>query len=104
MNTKDLTRLGVPLGEATWRATDFISKFILGSRDPDGVVASIIQPSHDFAPMILPTRKLRQQLSPNVTLTHSPLLCDPPGMYKNHAPRHGGAIQHRIFKAFGLPG
>ena len=29
MNTKDLIRLGVPLG-ATRRATDFISRFILG--------------------------------------------------------------------------
>ncbi len=33
MNTKDLLRLGVPLGEATRRATDFISKFILGGGD-----------------------------------------------------------------------
>ena len=30
MNTKDFLRLGVPLGQATRRATDFISKFILG--------------------------------------------------------------------------
>jgi hypothetical protein len=30
MNTKDFIRLGVPLGEATRRATDFVSKFILG--------------------------------------------------------------------------
>jgi tRNA-splicing ligase RtcB len=35
MNTKDLIRLGVPLGEATRRATDFISKFILGGGDKD---------------------------------------------------------------------
>jgi tRNA-splicing ligase RtcB len=33
LNTKDLIRLGVPLGEATRRATDFISKFILGGGD-----------------------------------------------------------------------
>src|SRR5437870_5553402 len=33
MNTKDFLRLGVPLGEATRRATDFISKFILGGGD-----------------------------------------------------------------------
>ena len=33
MNTKNLIRLGVPLGEATRRATDFISKFILGGGD-----------------------------------------------------------------------
>jgi tRNA-splicing ligase RtcB len=33
MNTKDFIRLGVPLGEATRRATDFVSKFILGGGD-----------------------------------------------------------------------
>src|SRR5256885_12085239 len=33
MNTKDFLRLGVPLGEATRRATDFVSKFILGGGD-----------------------------------------------------------------------
>jgi hypothetical protein len=30
MNTKDFLRLGVPLGEATRRATDFVARFILG--------------------------------------------------------------------------
>ena len=33
MGVKDFIRLGVPLGEATRRATDFISKFILGGGD-----------------------------------------------------------------------
>jgi tRNA-splicing ligase RtcB len=33
VNTKDFIRLGVPLGEATRRATDFISKFILSGGD-----------------------------------------------------------------------
>jgi tRNA-splicing ligase RtcB len=33
MNTKDFLSLGVPLGQATRRATDFISKFILGGGD-----------------------------------------------------------------------
>src|SRR5437899_2662250 len=33
MNTKELLRLGVPLGEATRRATDFVSKFILSGGD-----------------------------------------------------------------------
>src|SRR5438094_2872579 len=33
MNTRDFIRLGVPLGEATRRATDFISKFILSGGD-----------------------------------------------------------------------
>jgi hypothetical protein len=33
MNTKDFLHLGVPLGQAARRATDFISKFILGGGD-----------------------------------------------------------------------
>ena len=33
MNTKDLIRLGVPLGETQRRAVDFISRFILGGGD-----------------------------------------------------------------------
>jgi len=33
MNTKDLIRLGIPLGEATRRATDFVSQFILTGGD-----------------------------------------------------------------------
>src|SRR5256884_196379 len=37
MNTKDFIRLGVPLGEATRRATDFVSKFILGGGDKSRV-------------------------------------------------------------------
>jgi hypothetical protein len=33
VNTKDFLHLGVPLGQATRRATDFISKFIPGGGD-----------------------------------------------------------------------
>src|SRR3974377_2464437 len=33
MNPKDFIRLGVPLGEATRRATDFVSQFILAGGD-----------------------------------------------------------------------
>jgi hypothetical protein len=33
MNTKDLICLGVPLGEATRRATDFVTGFILSVGD-----------------------------------------------------------------------
>ena len=33
MNTKDFIRLGMPLGEATRRATDFVCQFILGGGD-----------------------------------------------------------------------
>ncbi|HEU5070842.1 MAG TPA: RtcB family protein [Verrucomicrobiae bacterium] len=45
MNTKDFLRLGVPLGEATRRATDFVSKFILDDGDKsrlDEEVAAIV--------------------------------------------------------------
>ena len=45
MNTKDFLRLGVPLGEATRRATDFVAKFILGGGDKSRlheVVAAIV--------------------------------------------------------------
>src|SRR5512135_2599136 len=33
MNNKDFIRLGIPLGEATRRATDFVSQFILSGGD-----------------------------------------------------------------------
>ena len=33
MNTKDFIRLGVPLGEATRRATGFVTSFILAGGD-----------------------------------------------------------------------
>src|SRR6202451_1876292 len=41
MNTKDFLRLGVPLGEATRRATDFISKFILSGGDKTKLHAEV---------------------------------------------------------------
>src|SRR5579863_10142361 len=49
MNTKDFLRLGVPLGEATRRATDFVAKFILGGGDKsrlrEEVAAIVANPS-----------------------------------------------------------
>src|ERR1041385_7932782 len=49
MNTKDFLRLGVPLGEATRRATDFVAKFILGDGDKsrlhEEVAAIVANPS-----------------------------------------------------------
>ena len=33
MNIKDLLRLGVPMGQATRLATNFVAKFILGGSD-----------------------------------------------------------------------
>ncbi len=52
MNTKDLLRLGVPLGEATRRATDFISKFCLSGGDRTRLheeVEAIVRNSAAFA-------------------------------------------------------
>jgi tRNA-splicing ligase RtcB len=51
MNTKDFLRLGVPLGEATRRATDFIAKFILGGGDKSRLheeVAAIVANPNAF--------------------------------------------------------
>jgi tRNA-splicing ligase RtcB len=49
VNTKDFIRLGVPLGEATRRATDFVAKFILSGGDKtrleEEVKAIIANPS-----------------------------------------------------------
>jgi tRNA-splicing ligase RtcB (3'-phosphate/5'-hydroxy nucleic acid ligase) len=49
MNTKDFLRLGVPLGAATRRATDFIARFILGGGDKsrlhEEVAAIVANPS-----------------------------------------------------------
>ena len=49
MNAKDFLRLGVPLGEATRRATDSVSRFILGggekTRLQEEVKAIIANPS-----------------------------------------------------------
>jgi tRNA-splicing ligase RtcB (3'-phosphate/5'-hydroxy nucleic acid ligase) len=65
MNTKDFLRLGVPLGEATRRATDFVARFILGggakSRLHEEVAAIVANPSafraddlrRDFAEALL---------------------------------------------------
>src|SRR2546426_776099 len=52
MNTKDFLRVGVPLGEATRRATDFVSKFILGGGDKSRLreeVAAIVANPSAFA-------------------------------------------------------
>jgi len=49
VNTKDFLRLGVPLGESTRRATDFVAKYILGggdkSRLTEEVTAIVTNPS-----------------------------------------------------------
>jgi len=49
MNTKDFLRLGVPLGEASRRATDFVAKFILGGGDKsrlrEEIAAIVANPS-----------------------------------------------------------
>src|SRR5260221_10729037 len=49
MNTKDFLRLGMPLGQAPRRVTDFISRFILGGGDKsrlhEEVAAIVANPS-----------------------------------------------------------
>jgi hypothetical protein len=49
MNAKDFLRLGVPLGEATRRATDFVAKFVLEggekSRLREGVASIVANPA-----------------------------------------------------------
>ena len=49
MNAKDFLRLGVPLGEATRRATDFVAQYILGGGDKsrlrEEVAAIVAKPS-----------------------------------------------------------
>lgn len=45
MNARDFVRMGVPLGEATRRATDFVARFVLGGGDKTRLreeVASIL--------------------------------------------------------------
>jgi hypothetical protein len=49
MNTKDFLRLGVPLGEATQRATDFVAQHVLQGGDTakleDEVKAIVANPA-----------------------------------------------------------
>ncbi len=49
MNTKDFLHMGIPLGQATRRATDFVAKFILGGGDKsrlrEEVAAIVANPS-----------------------------------------------------------
>jgi hypothetical protein len=54
MNTKNFLRLGVPLGEATRRATDFVAIFILGGGDKSPLheeVAAIVLDLPWLAPL-----------------------------------------------------
>jgi len=41
MNSKDLIRLGVPMGEATRRGTDFIAQYVLGGGDKSRIEAEV---------------------------------------------------------------
>ena len=78
MNTKDFIRLGIPLGEATRRATDFISKFILAGGDKtrleEEVKAIIANPSaftEDSLRGELAKALLKAPPPPRTELTHS---------------------------------
>jgi hypothetical protein len=69
MNTKDFIRLGVPLGEATRRATGFVTSFILSGGDKarleDEVKAILANPAafvkdplrQEFAKALLARRR-----------------------------------------------
>ena len=51
MNTKDFLRLGVPLGEATRRATDFVARYVLSGGDKTRLheeVAAIVASPPEF--------------------------------------------------------
>src|SRR5437667_3732878 len=76
MNAKDFLRLGVPLGEARRRATDFISRFILGGGDKsrlhEEVKAIVADPSAfvddplrgEFAKALISARRPSSGLRP----------------------------------------
>ncbi|MGA3268304.1 MAG: RtcB family protein [Verrucomicrobiota bacterium] len=76
MNTKDFIRLGVPLGETTRRATDFVAKFILGGGDKsrlhEEVAAIVANPAAfvddplrgEFAKALLSSRRPSSGLRP----------------------------------------
>ncbi len=49
MNTKDFLRLGVPPGEATRRATDFVAQYILGGGEK-AQLPVIVSERTDFNP------------------------------------------------------
>jgi hypothetical protein len=52
MNTKDFLRMGVPLGQATRRATDFVARFILsgGDKANSGLACHLLPRAKEFAP------------------------------------------------------
>jgi tRNA-splicing ligase RtcB (3'-phosphate/5'-hydroxy nucleic acid ligase) len=76
MNTKDFLRLGVPLGEATRRATDFVAKYILGGGDKsrlhEQVAAIVANPAaflednlrNEFAKALISSRRPSSDLRP----------------------------------------
>src|SRR5687767_5371727 len=75
MNTKDLLRLGVPLGEAQRRAIDFISQFILSggdkSRLEEEVKAIVAKPA------LFAEDPLRKEFAKAIVNAPPPLRTDP---------------------------
>jgi len=68
MNTKDFLRMGIPLGQATRLATDFVAKFILSGGDKsrlhEEVAAIVANPSAFLAD------DLRKDLPRRCSLRH----------------------------------
>ncbi|HMP84443.1 MAG TPA: RtcB family protein [Verrucomicrobiota bacterium] len=87
MNAKDFIRLGVPLGEATRRATDFVSRFILGGGDKSRLeeeVRAIVAKPTDFL-----TDDLRREFAK--ALINAP---PPPRAEPVHYRQWGGGLEH----------
>src|SRR5512146_715661 len=75
MNTKDFIRLGLPLGEATRRATEFVSKFILSGGDKTKLeeeLKAIVANPGLFAP-----DPLRKELAKAIMNAPSPPRAEP---------------------------
>lgn len=52
MNARDLLRLGVPLGEPSRRAADFISRFVLASGDKARLQQEVMAAQRDLVTVL----------------------------------------------------
>lgn len=102
MNAKDLIRLGVPLGQATRRATDFVARFILGGGDKsrlrEEVTAIVANPGEftddplrgEFAKALISTRHSPHP-QPRSPLSQEHLIRPPATFSPSNAEKEGGA-------------
>ena len=102
MNTKDFIRLGIPLGEATRRATDFVSQFILSGGDKtrleEEVKAIVANPA------LFAEDPLRKELAKAiVNAPPPPRACDQPSENKQRPRRADApAFTMKLFITFSL--